>query len=193
MESRRKASARPHVEADDGLSAPSEPIPPWEEFTGRWSFFVRSYLCWLRCAPHELDELTGDVLVDAYALLDRSGDSITEDLVRRAAQEASRQHKRLMRLGQHQVGLEAADHLAREHSAMQRHREVLWEWLDGLLGQLTPKQRAVMERHLDGVPDVTIVAEVGGTVKSVRTLRPKAIRKLRAMARSSPPPSENEW
>jgi DNA-directed RNA polymerase specialized sigma24 family protein len=76
---------------------------------------------------------------------------------------------------------------------MQRHRALLWQWLDRLLGQLTPKQRAVVEQHLDGVPDMTMVAEVGGTSASVRTLRYKAILKLQAMARSSPLTSDIEW
>jgi DNA-directed RNA polymerase specialized sigma24 family protein len=129
-----------------------------------------------------------DVLVDAYALLDLGSRCSPEQVVRRAAREVSRQHKRLMRLGQHEVGLEVADHLAREHSRLQRQRELLWEWLDGLLAQLTPKERAVIERHLDGAPDRAIATEEGGTASSIRTLRYKAMLKLKALAGSSPPP-----
>jgi RNA polymerase sigma factor (sigma-70 family) len=67
------------------------------------------------------------------------------------------------------------------------HREQLWLWLDQLLARLSDRQRVAIERHLDGVSDAEIAAEIGCTAGTVRVLRARGMASLKQFA---PPADE---
>jgi RNA polymerase sigma factor (sigma-70 family) len=174
-------------------SASSEPLDEgrglstddWDELATEWTPRLRAYFGRLRCTRAERDELVQDVLVAAWAAASetRHADRFEAALIRKLAREASARHKRLMR---HEVTIADPESMAmvdqaRIDAAHERMR--LWFWLDQVLDRLPERQRVAIERHMDGVPDTQIAAEIGCTEGSVRSLRSRGVRTLR----SSPP------
>jgi RNA polymerase sigma factor (sigma-70 family) len=131
-----------------------------------------------------------DVLADAWAIASEMSpvDQDEAGLVRGLAREASARHKRLMR---HEVSLgdSSKPDQAAQQSAMEaaHHREQLWLWLDQLLARLSDRQRVAIERHLNGVSDAEIAAEIGCTAGTVRVLRARGMASLKQFA---PPADE---
>ena len=190
------------LQSGEGPTETEVPVPPdhtrrtgpegaleteWVDFMDRWAGLVRRYFKWIRCDRQELDELTMDVLSDAYvALQDIPRGGGAEQVVRAMAREASSEQKRLMRRRDRSEVLGDIEDDTEAHEAALR-REALWEWLVSLLRGLPEHQRLIIERRLDGVGDVEIAAELGYTVQSVWSLRTRGMRSLRAVAESSPP------
>jgi DNA-directed RNA polymerase specialized sigma24 family protein len=64
------------------------------------------------------------------------------------------------------------------------YRLALWAWEDAAMQQLTALQRGALELHvMDNLNDREIAALLGASSASVRTLRVKAKRRLRALIR----------
>lgn len=156
----------------------------WERLTTEWAPRLRAYFGRLRCARAERDELVMDVLAGAWATVSAVSqhDGNEAALIRTLAREASARQKRLMRHEVTSADPEAKASADQATVDVAHERMRLWFRLEQLLDRLPDRQRAAIERRLDGVSDAVIAKELGCTQGSVRVLRARGMSALRRIA-----------
>lgn len=162
----------------------------------RWGAIVHEWLpklCrYFRRMPGSAEgrvELAMEVCADAVAdyIAGVSGD--LPSIIAVNARSVARRQKRIQR---HEYAMDVSNEwvfaaAAGEPERSQR-REALALVLDEMLRSLPENQRLAIERRLDGVSDAELGREIGCTTATVRTLRYRGLRSLRAQFRESPPP-----
>ena len=160
----------------------------WDEFVTTWTPLLRAYLRRLHCGSGVIQSLINDILAEAYVIARRNRAAGVESVARATAREVSTSWKRSARENARLKPLTTTLEMASVQS-LAGDRERLWDWLSGLLDQLPIRQRAAIERHLDGVSDAVIATEIGSGVASVRVLRHRGMNTLRRLA----PVRPDDW
>jgi DNA-directed RNA polymerase specialized sigma24 family protein len=163
----------------------------WNRFYGAYRRRTRCYLRRLPCRGDELDLLTWDVLVDAFVSCTHApGGDVPWTAVRAQARAAARAW---MARARHEV-IGVAIERAAAPEASERLQRRVWsaDYVDKLLSVLTPLQRAALERHCgDGEADREIAIDLGCAPGSLRVVRLRAIRRLRALVGHELPPDSD--
>lgn len=143
---------------------------------------VRAYLSAASRSRDEREELHRDVIADLYtALPPDASDELAVTLAlaaaRRVARRCKQRERRLISARDPDTVPQGAD-----REEVRRYRQLLWQYEERLLGQLSQGQRAALELHImDGLSDRDIAALTGLSVRSLPQLRHSAKNVCRSL------------
>lgn len=160
----------------------------WNTIVEQYGHRLRAYFRRVPCARSEQYELVHAVFVEAF--LERAEPAISDDLwpwLRRIAARVSAEYKRLH---WREVSGEPPPVAAADSNARAEWRTRLWMWETRLLAELSVQQRIAIEFWMDGrvcVGEARVVSRAGSTH---RVHKHRALRRLRCLAETDPPPPE---